>query len=222
MGVKGLHSFVEGALPRRDHTLTLDQLRASAGDADTIVVDGMALIRRMYARDLDWVSGGQYQELWCNVRDFVAAFKHFSLRLVVFFDGGVDEAKLSEWAGRRREDLKKCERVASALECGEAAPEQAWMPPPNISKVVGGAFRDVGCEVFFTAGEADREMAQYCCAQAACFAVLGKDSDFFVLPVPRYLVLDSLELRSSPPTVACYDRAAVVSTLDLPSPLWPL
>ena len=192
MGVKGLHGFVEAALPRREHTITLEQLRAAGGDAtDTIVVDGMALIRRMYARSLDWVSGGQYQELWCNVRDFVAAFRHYGLRLVVFFDGGVDEAKLSEWAGRRREDLKKCERVARALECGEPAPEQAWMPPPNISKSVGGAFRDVGCEVFFTAGEADREMAQYAAVRGS-LAILGKDSDFFVLPVGRYLVLDSL------------------------------
>ena len=95
MGVKGLHGFVEAALPRREHTITLEQLRAAGGDAtDTIVVDGMALIRRMYARSLDWVSGGQYQELWCNVRDFVAAFRHYGLRLVVFFDGGVDEVTM--------------------------------------------------------------------------------------------------------------------------------
>ncbi|KAL1527971.1 hypothetical protein AB1Y20_009342 [Prymnesium parvum] len=221
MGVKGLHSFVEGALPAREHMLNLHEVRALRGESDTIVVDGMALIRRMYTRNLDWVSGGQYQELWHNVNDFVARFHAHSLRLVLFFDGGVDDAKLSEWAGRRLEDLKRCERVACSLMANEAAPEQAWMPPPNISKSVGGAFRDIGCEVFFTTGEADREMAQYCISHN-CIAVLGHDSDFFVLPVPHYLVLGSLQLQASPPTVTCYNRQAVVSTLNLPCPLWPL
>ena len=182
MGVKGLHSCIEGKLPQREHTMTLSALAIQGGPSATVVVDGMALIRRLYTQDLDWVSGGQYLELWNNVRDFVGAFRRQGLRLVLFFDGGVDEAKLIEWASRRRDDQKKCQRVSRCLENGEPAPKQAWMPPPNISKHVGGAFRDVGCQVYFTAGEADREMAQYCIAQR-CVAVLGKDSDFFVLPV---------------------------------------
>ena len=48
-------------------------------------------------------------------------------------------------------------------------------------------------------------------------------STTYPLPqVSRYLVLDSLQLHASPPTVTCYCRDAVTATLQLPSPLWPL
>ena len=54
--------------------------------------------------------------------------------------------------------------------------------------------------------------------------LLGQDSDFFVLPTPRYLVLESLRLHdnNAPPVVAAYPRAAVVKLMGLPSPLMPM
>ena len=87
---------------------------------------------------------------------------------------------------------------------------------------MGGAFADNGCAVFYTAGEADREMAQYCRDTPSCGALLGKDSDFFVLPVARYLPLDSLDLRASVPRVTVYRRADVLDALQLDEPLLPL
>ena len=187
MGVKGLHTYLEGKLPSEFHTTTLTALADEAfraGTSCTVVVDGMALIRKLYTPDLEWVCGGQYQELWANVQTFVRAFEVHGLRLVVFLDGGVDDAKLSEWQGRRQKDLQKCDRVVNALREGKDPPNAAWMPPPNISKAVGGAFARHGCDVFYTAGEADRELASFCTSRGAA-AVLAKDSDFFVLPGTR-------------------------------------
>lgn len=43
MGVKGLHGFMEAALPLSDHTLSLADLRGCSEGADVVVVDGMAL-----------------------------------------------------------------------------------------------------------------------------------------------------------------------------------
>ena len=143
MGVKGLHTYMEGKLPAAQHTTTLAAIADaafSAGRSCTIVVDGMALIRKLYTPDLEWVTGGQYQELYENVRVFVRAFEAHGLRLVVFIDGGVDDAKLSEWQSRRVKDLAKCDRVVGCLRQREEPPSVAWMPPPNISKAVGGAF----------------------------------------------------------------------------------
>ena len=139
----------------------------------------------------------------------------------MFIDGGVDDAKLSEWQSRRAKDLVKVNRVVDSLQKGDEPPNSAWMPPPNVSKAVGGAFAQLGCDVFYTAGEADRELASYC-ATRGCIAVLAKDSDFFVLPVPCYLNLDTLQLHASPPTVTAYRRADVERVLALPSPLLPL
>ena len=75
MGVKGLHSYMERRMPPRDFAIGLHELRARANGADMVVVDGMALIRRLYPQELDWVGGGQFQELLCNVGEFVAAFE---------------------------------------------------------------------------------------------------------------------------------------------------
>lgn len=224
MGVKGLHTYLEGKLPAEKYTVTLAEIADMAfraGLACTIVVDGMALIRKLYTPDLEWTCGGQYQELYLNVQAFVRTFSAHGLQLVVFLDGGVDDAKLSEWQSRRQKDLQKCQRVADALREGVEAPKAAWMPPPNISKAVGGAFSQHGCDVYYTAGEADRELASYCSSRS-CAAVLAKDSDFFVLPVPAYLNLDTLQLHRSPPNVALYRREAVEAAMALPSPLLPL
>ncbi|KAL3900980.1 MAG: hypothetical protein SGPRY_012360 [Prymnesium sp.] len=176
-------------------------------------------IRRMYTRDLDWVSGGQYQELWCNVRSFVGTFRQYSLRLVLFFDGGVDEAKLSEWANRRKDDLQRCER--------SAAPFEMWAarcPLPLPSSKATRPYRTLaGPQVFFTAGEADREMARYAVTHG-CAALLGHDSDFFVLPVPRYLVLGTLDLRSAHPTAVAtkVNSATTAARWIGPSPVTPI
>ena len=224
MGVKGLHSYLENKLPASQHITTLPALADAAfkaKTAPTIVVDGMALIRKMYTTDLEWVVGGQYQDLLMNVKAFVQAFESCGLRLVVFIDGGVDDAKLSEWQSRRAKDLQKVEKVVAALARGEEPPSSAWMPPPNISKAVGGAFATHSCEVYYTAGEADRELASYCASKGCC-GVLAKDSDFFVLPVAAYLNLDTLALYTSPPQCTVYRRDAVEAALALPSAFLPL
>lgn len=156
-----------------------------------------------------------------NVQQFVRAFESHGLKLVVFLDGGVDAAKLAEWQSRRAKELQKVERVVNHLQKGEEPPSSVWMPPPNISKAVGGCFSQHGVAVYYTAGEADRELASYCVSNS-CAAVLAKDSDFFVLPVCAYLNLDTLHLHASPPTVTVYRRQAVEAALSLASPLIPL
>jgi len=222
MGVKGLHSFVERKLSGTEYRVNLADLPRLTG-SDIVVVDGMALIRRLYPFALDWVGGGQFQELYVSVGNFVRAWRGAGLRLVVFFDGGVDEAKLSEWLTRRKRDLSMCEKVAAGVARGEAprTSSSCWVPPLYISKWVGAAFRAHGCQVIYTAGEADPEIAAHCVRQR-CAAVLGKDSDFFVLPVPLYLVIDSLRERDPTPSVTAFPRAAVLAVFGLSEPLLPL
>jgi len=210
MGVKGLHSYLERKLSADAYRLPLSELPRRTG-SDVVVVDGMALIRRLYPMDFDWVGGGQFQALYLSVGEFVRAWSAAGLRLIVFFDGGVDEAKLSEWLSRRSRDLATCEKVAAAVSRGEAvrASSSCWVPPLYVSKWIGAAFRAHGCRVVYTAGEADRAIAAHCVGRR-CAGVLGKDSDFFVLPVPLYLALDSLRERGATPSVVAYPRQAAL------------
>ena len=130
-GVKGLHSLLEAKLPADAHTTTLSALADEAFRSKlscTIVVDGMALIRKLYTPELEWVVGGQYQELFMHVESFVKVFAAFGLKLVVFIDGGVDDAKLAEWQGRRVKDLQKVDKVVAALARYEEPPRPSCSP----------------------------------------------------------------------------------------------
>jgi|TARA_B110001469_G_C9281406_1_gene155631 hypothetical protein len=50
---------------------------------------------------------------------------------------------------------------------------------------------------------------QYCLENpASTVGLLGQDSDFFVLPTPVYLVLESLRLYDARPVVSAYPRPA--------------
>ena len=62
MGVKGLQSYVQNRLPLTDYIVELASLRAGAADA--VVVDGMALIRKLYE---------QSRRLWKSSRPRASA-----------------------------------------------------------------------------------------------------------------------------------------------------
>ena len=58
MGVKGLQSYVQNRLPLTDYIVELASLRAGAADA--VVVDGMALIRKLYEQSRpQWKAAAQ-------------------------------------------------------------------------------------------------------------------------------------------------------------------
>ena len=118
MGVKGLHTYVERTCPHERRALAALHELATPGSSRTIVVDGMALIRKLYPLSNDGVGGGEWQTLYLAVGDFVASWRLACLELVCFFDGGVDAAKLTEWVARRRRDLANCEKHVEQLAQG--------------------------------------------------------------------------------------------------------
>ena len=64
------------------------------------------------------------------------------------------------------------ERAVACLREGREPPNAAWAPPPNISKAVGAAFAQQAVTVYYTAGEADRELASYCATHACAAKVV--------------------------------------------------
>ena len=227
MGVKQLHSVVDARL-KADARVRLDSIAKNlpSNKKPVVVVDGMALVRRLYPIHNDWTGGGEWQLLYHTVGTFVQAFAQANLTLVCFFDGGVDDAKLDEWLSRRRRDLKSCEQHAAQIAQGmqPRVTSSNWVPPMYVSKWIARAFAAHGCRVYHTVGEADKEIALYC-SREECAAVLGKDSDFFVLPISGlYLPCDTLQLESHkyPSTVCAYKREDVLSSLGVPEAFLPL
>ena len=170
-----------------------------------LLLTAWALIQQLCTPELEWVVGGQYQELFMHVESFVKAFAAFGLKLVVFIDGGVDD-KLAEWQGRRVKDLPKGRqgrRGASSLR-GAAARRGCRLQTsqrPSAAHLRSTAVRSI------IRPAADRELAVY--RQGLRFLhFAGRDvsQSRHAAAVPR----------------AVYRRAAVEDALSLPSPLLPL
>ena len=160
--------------------------------------------------------------MWQNVADFVRAFARARLRLVVFFDGGVDDAKLDEWLKRRRDELGKCRGAAEAIRARRGAGPAAVVAAAAHLALGGRRVRRQRLRRLLHRGRGRPRDGADCRDTPSCGALLGKDSDFFVLPVARYLPLDSLDLRASVPRVTVYRRADVLDALQLDEPLLPL
>ena len=67
------------------------------------------------------------------MRDFVGAFRGAGLRLIVFFDGGVDDAKLDEWLSRRKRDLSNCDKAPNPNPNPNPNPHPNPHPHPNLT-----------------------------------------------------------------------------------------
>ena len=159
---------------------------------DTFVLDGMSLIRELYHPVvLDWVCGGQWEQLRMRVKAFVAAFTRQGLRLVAFFDGAPPAAKLAE---KNERNLRRSLQIASILLLlGRGCPpsQKNYLPPINTSGALKAAFLAEGVPTFEVLGEADQQIAAYCLGHAETVAgVISVDSDFFVLPSPPVVDLD--------------------------------
>lgn len=96
-----------------------------------------------------------------------------------------------------------------------------FVPPPSTGFKLAAALRQCGATVLTPSGEADRFVAWYCQTIRA-FAVLSEDSDFFVLPVRRYMRVRMLRLQGPHPAVFCHHRAELIRAIKLPEPAYPL
>uniref|UniRef100_A0A383WA65 XPG-I domain-containing protein n=1 Tax=Tetradesmus obliquus TaxID=3088 RepID=A0A383WA65_TETOB len=122
-----------------------------------------------------------------RVRSMVRAFKQAGYELVVFLDNAIPDEKLTTWYRRRAVDAATLGKLNKHL-AGEAPaaakpekekslPEGLWLPPNTALQVLGDEFAQLGCKVFFSFDDSDREAAYWARANKA-FAVITDDTDF--------------------------------------------
>ncbi|KAK3920260.1 Constitutive coactivator of peroxisome proliferator-activated receptor gamma [Frankliniella fusca] len=82
-----------------------------------IVVDGSMCFRKPY-HGLDFVCGGQYKEYVERLKNFVKSFHAANIKLAVFFDGSIQDAKRTVWVERRLQDVEKSHNMLDNLAKG--------------------------------------------------------------------------------------------------------
>ncbi|KAJ3331824.1 hypothetical protein HDU93_009499, partial [Gonapodya sp. JEL0774] len=225
MGVPGLRIFLDSLkIPRHVNLAQLAKTAFANASSNAkggvspktqlpaelleIVVDGPALIRRLYSSmNMDWIRGGQWEYLYkSQVTAFVKSFTKHGFRLTVFFDGKISEAKRKTWILRRLAEQKRVVKIVNALDnavkVGKAVtlPRKNFMAPMSSTRVIADAFSALGCKVLLSFGECDRELAHYAISNRS-FAVLADDSDFCVWDVARVLSIEKLDYAVSKTTV---------------------
>ncbi|XP_059201585.1 constitutive coactivator of peroxisome proliferator-activated receptor gamma [Centropristis striata] len=233
MGVKGLQGFLERCCPEACVPVNLREMAkqhvaksqqgctttANTTNSPTLVVDGMACLRRWYSCQ-DWVCGGQWREYMDVLRSWVEAFTSAGIRLVFIFDGVVEEKKRQAWVKRRRRVNGEISKIFNYLKAhGEHPGRELFSLPSGLAGFTPFALRSLGQEVFCSVQEADYEIASYA-RQHGCMGILGQDSDFIIYDSAPYLSVEKLRIKSL--TTIMYDRQRLCQTLGLTVAQLPL
>lgn len=113
------------------------------------MVDGLAWIHTIYS-GLDWIGGGQFNELVLKAQQFVDCFTHIGVRLVFYFDGYIEYSKIKTWTERRMESLNKSYHIldaASDLNYTTKMSVSDFILPSGVIQVCQDVLEMCHCEV---------------------------------------------------------------------------
>eukprot|EP01134_Creolimax_fragrantissima_P006273 CFRG6273T1 len=224
MGVTGLHSHIE----KRGAGKTF-RFCPVVGDTVTkriICVDGCGYIRRFCGQKVGQGKNFSFNYQWdfevlrCEIAQYVRNWDACGFRLIVFIDAGVDDCKIDTWEMRRRKSMLKMKKMSEQLLLNKynqaLVDKNVWTPPPTCAQRMGEGFEAAGCRVIYCKQEADKEIVSFY-RKHKCYAVLGSDSDFFVMPIGLYLDLATEKHKSKTGDVVIqgYHRKDVLRILGL-------
>ncbi|XP_047413505.1 constitutive coactivator of peroxisome proliferator-activated receptor gamma isoform X2 [Sciurus carolinensis] len=210
MGVRGLQGFVGSTCP---HICTVVNFKELAerhrsrhpGSAPTVVVDAMCCLRYWYTPE-SWVCGGQWQEYFSALRDFVDSFAAVGIKLVFFFDGMVEQGKRNEWVKRRLKNNREISRIFHYIRSHREQPgRNMFFIPSGLAIFTRFALKTLGQETLCSLQEADYEVASYG-LQHNCLGILGEDTDYLIYDTCPYFSISELCLESLETIMLCREK----------------
>eukprot|EP00775_Hariotina_reticulata_P010205 gene10205-10366_t len=114
-----------------------------------------------------------------KVKNMVRAFRSQGYELVVFLDCAIPDEKLTTWYRRRSIEASTLRKLNQHLssELPKPLPDGLWLTPNGALQILGDAFAEAGCKVFFSFDDSDKEAA-YWAKQNKAYAIITDDTDF--------------------------------------------
>lgn len=199
MGIQGLQSFVEtqcsgGSMETVDFKELAQNSSKMSSAPSILIVDVMSCLKHFYAANMDWVCGGQWNEVLRNVEVFVKAFRQYNIEPVVFFDGEQESTKMQSWIQEEEEGRQVVRQILSHVRnTSTFPPKRHFFAPKSLPTCLRLAFRCRDVVVCTTIGDVHKAIVNYC-KKYLCVGILGHHSDFLLLNASSYYSSSHLKI----------------------------
>ncbi|KAK3851415.1 hypothetical protein Pcinc_041934 [Petrolisthes cinctipes] len=161
----------------------------------TLVVDGEYCLDRLYGGFFsDWVCGGQWNRMVQFLAVLMQTVQNNNIELAVFFNGALEQQRLSEWA-RRETALRK--NVNSVLKHvtvkGTPPPKVWWVAPVGLRTCLRMALRHLNIQVLCTMDDHHQEVIAFC-RENNYHGLMAEDAEYIIFDPPRYFSSHQLKL----------------------------
>ena len=218
MGIQGLQSYLEDNCRSACQPFDfgdLSQGKARAPYPFLVVVDGLSCLKHLYGSNLDWINGGQWNEMLRNVDIFVRSFRQCNVELVVYFNGEVDSVKIHEWSKEQQEKRQLVhQNLSHVLNQSYPPPKRLYFPPPCVTTCLRYAFRSFDVVVCSSIEDVRKEIVKYC-QQNLCYGVIGHHADFLLLNAAKYFSSEHLKISKKSVSTTIFDREEFLKTMNL-------
>ena len=218
MGIQSLQDFIDSSasfsvqLPK---FLEESKIKTS----NLLLVHADSCIRQFYHEHVDWVCGGQWNELFQSVQKFVRAFRQSDIELVVFFDGSLNDASLHNWSSKHRFYRDIVRETLSHVINNQNIPFRTktknFVAPGALKSALRLAFRSFDVMVCCSLEDIYKESLLFG-KDENCLGVIANDANFLLSSIPRYINLGNVRwLKKIFSACKVYNFNCILENLDL-------
>lgn len=216
MSLQDLQSFLEASFSDACQTIDFkDVTKSKSGESTVVIVDVKSCSRHLYGPFIDWVCGGQWNQMLRNVEYFVRSFRQLGVEPVAFFDGEVNSLKLHQWIKTEEGNRRQAYQALSHVMKNASYPsKKMFFPPPVLDSCLRLAFRSCGVSVCVSLEDLHKEALSFCRKQNL-LGIIGNHADYVLLNAPRYFSAEKLKIEKRSITTVSFDIEKLFTQLQL-------
>lgn len=161
----------------------------------TLVVDGECCLDRLYGGFFsDWVCGGQWNRMVQFLAVLIQTVQNNNIELAVFFNGALEQQRLSEWAKQECSLRKNVNSVLKHVSVkGTPPPKVWWVAPVGLRTCLRMALRHLNIQVLCTMDDHHQEVIAFC-RENNYHGLMAEDAEYIIFDPPRYFSSHQLKL----------------------------
>ncbi|CAG0899993.1 unnamed protein product [Darwinula stevensoni] len=160
-----------------------------------LVLDGECCLDRLYGGFFsDWVCGGQWNRMVQFLAVLIQTVHTNSVEMAVFFNGSLEQPRISEWIKLQLDTRKKINSVLRHLNNKATPPPKVWwVPPVCLRTCMRMALRHLNIAVMSTMEDHHQEVIAFC-RENNFHGLVGEDVEYAIFCPPRYFSAQLLKL----------------------------